>query len=98
MFTSPMKEGLAPPVNPEQTFFSDPALDRVFGVVMALASEVHVARARLAAIEAKLVEQNIDLNLSKDAALTQEINESREEFINFLLEPLLGRQKSKSAA
>ena len=37
---------------PEQTFFPDPALDRAFGVVMALATEVWVLRDRLAALEA----------------------------------------------
>ena len=30
----------------EQTFFEDPALDRAFGVVMALATEVYVLRNR----------------------------------------------------
>ena len=34
---------------PEQTFFPDPALDRAFGVVMALAQEVWVLRDRVAA-------------------------------------------------
>jgi len=33
---------------PEQTFFPDPALDRAFGVVMALATEVWVLRDRRA--------------------------------------------------
>ena len=39
---------------PEQTFFEDEALDRAFGVVMALASEVYVLRDRVQALEALL--------------------------------------------
>ena len=35
----------------EQTFFEDPALDRAFGVVMALATEVYVLRNRQRALE-----------------------------------------------
>ena len=35
----------------EQTFFEDPALDRAFGVVMALATEVYVLRNRQKALE-----------------------------------------------
>ena len=44
-FTSPMPEAVrAERPQPEQTFFADPALDRAFGVVMALATEVWVMR------------------------------------------------------
>ena len=42
---------------PEQTFFPDPALDRAFGVVMALAQEVWVLRERVAGMEAQLAER-----------------------------------------
>ena len=35
---------------PEQTFFDDPALDRAFGVVMALATEGYVQHDRLRAL------------------------------------------------
>ena len=40
----------------EQTFFEDPALDRAFGVVMALATEVYVLRNRQRALERLLEE------------------------------------------
>lgn len=45
------EDGLA---RPEQTFFPDPGLDRVSGVVMALATEVQVLRDRVQALEAPL--------------------------------------------
>ena len=44
---------------PEQTFFDDPALDRAFGVVMALATEVYVQRDRLRALERQLQAPNV---------------------------------------
>ena len=37
--------------SPEQTFFEDPAIDRLMGVTMALAAEVYVLRERLRALE-----------------------------------------------
>ena len=43
----------------EQTFFEDPALDRAFGVVMALATEVYVLRNRQQALERLLEEAGI---------------------------------------
>ena len=42
------------PARPEQTFFPASALDRAFGVVMALATEVQVLRDRVCALEAAL--------------------------------------------
>ncbi len=45
--------------NKEQTFFKDEALDRAFGVVMALATEVYVLRDRQKALERLLVEKNL---------------------------------------
>ena len=54
-YRSPMAAAVPPEGHrPEQTFFPDPALDRAFGVVMALATEVYVLRDRLAALEAQL--------------------------------------------
>ena len=38
----------------EQTFFDDPAIDRVLGVVLALATEVYVQRDRQRALEREL--------------------------------------------
>jgi hypothetical protein len=39
------------PFKPEQTFFKDPAIDRLLAMVMTLATELHVARDRLATLE-----------------------------------------------
>jgi hypothetical protein len=39
---------------PDLTFFPDPNVDRVLGVVMELAGEVYVLRARLRALERQL--------------------------------------------
>jgi hypothetical protein len=36
---------------PDLTFFKDPAMDRVFGVVMELAEEVYTLRQRVHALE-----------------------------------------------
>ena len=83
---------------PEQTFFPDPALDRAFGVVMALAQEVWVLRDRVAAMEAQLAERGL-LDISKldeeprgDARAAE-----REAFVASLLQNLLGVQQSKGA-
>jgi hypothetical protein len=39
------------PLKPEQTFFDDPAIDRLLAMVMTLAAELHVTRDRLACLE-----------------------------------------------
>lgn len=36
---------------PDLTFFKDPAMDRIFGVVMELAEEVYTLRQRVRALE-----------------------------------------------
>lgn len=39
------------PLKAEQTFFDDPAIDRIMAMVMTLAAELHVTRDRLACLE-----------------------------------------------
>ena len=83
-------------MKPEQTFFEDPALDRAFGVVMALAQEVWVLKDRVAAMEAQLAERGV-LQIDK---LNQEPNSDeraaeREAFVRNLMQHLLGEQQSK---
>jgi hypothetical protein len=39
------------PLKAEQTFFDDPAIDRLLSMVMTLAAELHVTRDRLACLE-----------------------------------------------
>jgi len=84
---------------PEQQFFDDPALDRAFGVVMALATEVYVLRDRQRAIEKILASQGVlDLdNLNAEPSDEErELNHSdRNEFVNHLMGNLTGFQASK---
>lgn len=49
MSRAPHPTGL--PYKPEQTFFADPATDRLLAMVMTLAAELHVTRDRLATLE-----------------------------------------------
>lgn len=100
MFTSPMTEEPQIKARPEQTFFADPALDRVFAVVMGLATEVSVLKSRLIAVEAKLNESGIVMdwdNYASQPTLIEKLNSEHEEFIQYLLDPLLGKQKSRGA-
>lgn len=86
---------------PEQTFFADPALDRAFGVVMALATEVYVLRDRLAALEAQLAARGA---LDRAALAAEPPPEERaaraadrDAFVAHLMHNLLGEQQSKGA-
>ncbi len=83
-------------MKPEQTFFEDPALDRAFGVVMALAQEVWVLKDRVAAMEAQLAERGVlqidKLNQEPDS---DERAAEREAFVRNLMQQLLGEQQSK---
>lgn len=47
------------PLKPEQTFFDDPATDRMLAMVMTLAAELHVARDRLSTLEMVLEKAGI---------------------------------------
>ena len=81
---------------PEQTFFPDPALDRAFGVVMALAQEVWVLRDRLAGIEAQLAERGIlDVDKLNQEPDRDERTAEREAFVAHLMQNLLGEQQAK---
>ncbi|MEJ2119149.1 MAG: hypothetical protein P8Z76_00300 [Alphaproteobacteria bacterium] len=85
----------------EQTFFEDPAIDRVLGVTMALASEVYVLRDRLRALEARLAEAGVvaqdalDAEPSPDELAANAAD--REAFVAHLMSNLLGEQVSKGA-
>jgi len=85
----------------EQTFFKDPAIDRVLGVTMALASEVYVLRDRLRALEARLTEAGfvaqgaLDAEPSPDELARNAAD--REAFVAHLMHNLLGEQVSKGA-
>lgn len=72
---------------PEQTFFADPALDRLMGVTMALAAEVYVLRSRLLDLETRTA------GIAPDATLPPE--EDAAAFVRRLCEPLLGEQQAR---
>lgn len=87
---------------PEQTFFEDEALDRAFGVVMALATEVYVLRDRLSALEDLLERGGV---LDRDALSAEPSPEERaaraadrDAFVAGLMQNLLGEQQSAGAA
>jgi hypothetical protein len=84
---------------PEQTFFADPALDRAFGVVMALATEVYVLRDRLAALEGQLAARGLLDRAALDAEPAPEEIAARaadrDAFVEQLMHHLLGRQVAK---
>lgn len=87
---------------PEQTFFEDAALDRVMGVVMALATEVWVMKDRQAALERALAEKGLDLRALLDAepgdGERRAMAAEREAFVAHLMDNMLGRQVSLGAS
>ena len=85
------------PTRTEQVFFDDPAIDRLMGVLMALASEHYVMRDRIAALERQLADSgHIDRarldNCSGADSAADDADAAA--FTQNLLEPLLGLQKS----
>jgi hypothetical protein len=88
----------------EQTFFADPAIDRLVGMVFALTAEVHVLRDRLALLEDALKKSGAvgeaDLAALEDAvpqgALEERIAAARSALVQHVLEGLPGRLASKS--
>lgn len=89
------------PPRAEQQFFNDPAIDRIMGAFMALATEHYVLRDRFRALERELA-QSGSIN---SAALDQEPDESeraesladRNAFVEALMRPLLGEQDALGA-
>ncbi len=92
----------APGEPAEQVFFADPALDRAFGVVMALATELQVLRDRVAALERQLERAGqLDrqaLDAEPSAEELAQSKQDREAFVRHLMSPLLGRQASRGGA
>ena len=87
---------------PEQTFFEDPALDRAFGVVMALATEVYVLRNRARALERRLEQAGVLVPGELDAEPSEDEREAeagdRDAFVEGLMINLLGKQQAKGAS
>lgn len=86
---------------PEQRFFDDPALDRLYGLTWALATEVYVLRDRIDALETALAGSGaVDLEALRAEASPEELAaraEDRRAFIDGLIVNLMGRQQSKGA-
>jgi len=85
----------------EQTFFDDPAADRLMGVVWALATEVFVLRDRLNVLESALAKSGqIDLSEIRAEATPEELqaqSADRDAFVAHLMDNLAGVQMSKGA-
>jgi hypothetical protein len=91
-------QGKAADPRAEQVFFDDPAVDRLMGVVMALASETYVLKDRINVLERQLAAAgHVDtakLVVAPDQAAEAADFDEAAEFTRTLLEPLLGLQKS----
>lgn len=93
----------AAPIKPkEQTFFDEPAIDALLGVLMALATEHYVLRDRVRVLEEQLaVAGQIDPSaLSKTPAPEEQVGaqEDASAFVADLLRPLLGIQESMGSS
>lgn len=81
---------------PEQTFFTDPALDRLLGVTMALASEVYLLRGRMQILEQ--AQRRAGFDPAAVAPGGSDVEAQRLDaaaFVAHLLEPALGDQQAK---
>ncbi len=80
----------------EQVFFDDPAIDRLMGTVMSLATELFVLRNRLSALEGLMAKSGLlDIDKLLETASADEIADRRidaMEYSEALLKPLLGLQ------
>jgi len=77
----------------KKSWLGDPILDKMFQVVIRLASELYVTKDRLTTLETIIEEKGLlDISeietYSKNAENNEKINEQRDEFIANLLEPL----------
>ncbi|MFC3227928.1 hypothetical protein ACFOGJ_11840 [Marinibaculum pumilum] len=86
---------------PEQTYFSDPAVDRLLAMVMTLASELWVQKDRVLALENLLAEKGVlepgSLDrYQPDEAEAARLAEARQAYVKTLLDNVLGREQSKS--
>lgn len=99
-YRSPMSGPVEPETPlPEQTFFADPAMDRLMGVVMNLATELFVLRERCAAQEAQLCAAGVidanALSAEPDPRYAAQRLAEQQAFVTHLLEPLRGTQVSR---
>lgn len=79
-------------IRAEQTFFQDPAIDRLVGTVIALAAEVYVLRDRVGRLECRPASK--EQAPSTEAGAT-DTSADRERFVAHILAPLLGTQQTR---
>ena len=85
----------------EQTYFPDPAADRIMGVVFNLAAEVQVLRDRVRVLEHLLEAKGVVARSAIDGFRGTEAEEramadERREFVRHILEPTLGYAASRN--
>lgn len=90
------------PLKPEQTFFKDPATDRLLAMVMTMAAELHVARDRLSTLEMVLEQAGILKEGQLDtfaptADQAARLTAERQAFANELMLQTLGTEMSLGA-
>lgn len=81
----------------EQTFFTDPALDRLMGIAMALASEVYVLRSRFRQLERALEDGGMLPAAIGEPSAEQTEAERRDadDFVAHILQATLGEQQAR---
>ncbi len=85
----------------EQTYFPDPAADRILGVVFNLAAELQVLRDRNRVLEQLLQSKGLlaagDIDAYRgDDAFEQSLAADRRDYVRQLLEPVLGLAASRN--
>jgi hypothetical protein len=85
---------------PEPTYFADPAIDRLMGLVMSLASEVWILNDRLSAIERVLADKGLVTEADRrawaaDTAVQSSLDAERDAFVRGLMDPLTGALVSR---
>ncbi len=90
------------PLQPEQVFFNDPALDRLLGMVMTLSAEVWVLSDRMRSIEHLLDTRGVltrdELDAYQpDADTAQALASESSAFVKALMDHVISRQKSRGA-
>lgn len=99
---SEMRHPTGLPFKAEQTFFGDPAIDRLLAMVMTLAAELHVAKDRLATLEAVLEKSGalapgaLD-RFAPSAEEKARLDAERQAFVAELMACTLGREVSLGA-
>ena len=85
----------------EQTYFPDPAIDRVMGVVFNLAAELQVLRDRVRVLEHLLEAKGVVAPGAIDSfrgtdEQEQAVAADRRAYVRHVLEPVMGRAASRN--